>query len=252
MTTQLQWLAERYGFASWKDASTPKPGQEESFLWQFALFGREIAGWTAHRVQRTALSNTVRANFSIWRPASGDASSLLAVDVFELPSRGEARAHLLEVLGEFQGPLLARREDVGAIAFASGDAALIFTRANLVLVIRSVERVLAPVPAVARALDQYLLTRPTPTPGVGPEIRAFRSATEKASRGSPAPLVVEAIESQERPIWYKVFATGGEVRVEGGQLVYVAAATGLQQLTLFAIGADGSATAQRLTLDVVD
>ena len=252
MATQLEWLAERYDFASWRDVPARASRQEEPFIWHFALFGREIVGWTAHRIQRVTLPSGVSANYSIWRPNTGETNSLLAVDAFELTSREEARAYLLELLGEFQGPPLSRRDAPGAVAFATDDTALVFVRANVVFFVRSAERVPAPVGAVARQLDLYLSARPTAGATGTQEVRALRTGPERPALGKPIPLVAEVVEPDRRAVWYKLFAASGELRVDGDQLVYIAAAAGPQEIAIFAIGPDGGVTTQTLRLDVTD
>src|SRR5262249_13655262 len=118
MTTQLEHLSKLYEFASWRDAPAP---EERLFVWRFRVGGEDVEGWSAHRVQRVELKDVLPAPVSVWRQA-GKSEALLAIDVYEAPSRSAAREQLLRLLGEFQGPALKKRDTPGEVAFAAGDA----------------------------------------------------------------------------------------------------------------------------------
>jgi hypothetical protein len=247
MTTQLEQLNRLYEFDAWRDAQKP---EESLFIWRFQLDGGEIAGWTAHRIQRVELDGVPPANISVWRPAREQPAPLLAIDVYEAQSRAAAREHLLRLLGEFQGPLLQRRDAPGEVAFAAGEAAVLFARANVVAFVRSVERELAPVAAVAAQLDRYIAARPVTVERGAPEISVLSPAKPgPAAPGRPVALTLEVREPDRQRAWFKLFSRSGDFRMEQGRPAYIAAGAGPHEITVYAIGAAGAASSQVLRLE---
>src|SRR6266516_8032491 len=117
MTSEREHRSRRYDFASWQQAGKQ---DEYLFIWRFRLSGREVNGWVSHRLQSVESEATPPAIISVWRPARESAASLISIDIYETESRDAARAHLLVLLGEFQGPPLKRLDAPGAVAFSPG------------------------------------------------------------------------------------------------------------------------------------
>lgn len=249
MSEPANRLRKEYDFDSWREG---RAQDERLFAWQFRLFGHELEGWGAARIQQVTAPPAPPANLSVWRPERGAEQQLLAVDIYEAPFSAAAREQLLIVLGEFEGPQLERRNGPGEVAFGVGEAALLFARSNLVVLVRSVERMPVPVTPIAAQLDRYLTARPSASEAAGPEIRAFRALTAGPARpGQPVRLVVETSDRRKREghVWYKFFSATGEIRLEDGQPVYVATGPGKHEIVLAAIDSDGNVTARALQLD---
>jgi hypothetical protein len=250
-TSALESLRERHDYDAWRGANRLS---EDLFVWRFFLAGQELPGWQAHRIQLLEAEGWPRSVHSIWkRPGAGDtaasARELLGLDVYECDSRAAAHDALLRALGELQSTNVVRdRQDVvGDVSFrVPGDAAVLFARANVVVLVRSagVEIVAAPEPA--RQLDADLARKspasPAPAGGpasVVPQIRRFESASRTARVGAPVSLDVEVDDPLGRPVWFKLFARGGEVWLADGRLSYQAAEAGTREIELFAVNANG-------------
>ncbi len=251
MTQLPAHLRERYAFESWAQA---RPS-EKLFVWRFRIFGAELPDWSLVRAQQVA-TKEARVNLSIWRPTEGgptflgDQSTLLAIDVYESPSADAAREQLLRLLGEFQGPPLERQPALGEVAFGVEHSALLFGRGNLTVLVRNAERLSTPIVDAAGAFDRHLGARPEVTTGRGPRLVAFRAVEEGGvAPGKPLPLMVTAEAPRQEHVWFKFFSDTGEIRLLEDTPAYVGAAAGPHRVQLFAIDANGYATAESLQLE---
>jgi hypothetical protein len=139
-------LIQRHGLDRWEESAT--------VLRKIELTGVEIPGWRMVRSERTG--DTVD---SLWTQSD---DQLLRVVVVEAAARAAAREALLEWLGEFESPLLARRPMglAGDAAFAMpGESAVVFTRGNVVVVMRNAGPKVQGLGPAAAGLDQALLRR---------------------------------------------------------------------------------------------
>jgi|SRR5712664_372281 len=247
MTTQREHIRQLYEFASWRQAGAQ---DEYQFIWRFRLSGNELSGWIPHRIQAVQFEDAPPAVLSVWRPDTGGPGSLISVDVFETESRDAARAYLLVLLGEFQGPPLERQNGPGAVAFAAGSSAILFARENLVVFARSVERIPVPVGEVAAQLDRHLTARPDAVEKGGPAILTLRPVGPLPREpGRTVQLVLEAEPSMIHPVWFKVLSRTGDFRLEQQRLAYVPLGPGPHELTVFAISDIGVATRRTVRLE---
>jgi hypothetical protein len=231
----LEPLRQRYSFADWAGQSSLP---ESLVVIGFFLGASELPDWQRYRVERFDGAQTRRTQ-STWTRAEG-ADELLRVDLLECPSRTVAHEALLHAIGEFQSAALARQQiGVGDIAFGNGDFAVVFARGNLVAMLRSAGRRLVPVVGVSRELDQRLTSRAAESRGVAPSIGRFEPESDEVAVGQPVPLRLEAADPLGRPVWFKVFAAGGDLRIEDGTPVYQADTPGSHQLTAFAVNENG-------------
>lgn len=251
----LAQLQERYSFDEWKGRSTL---QENLFVWKFFLTGSEIPGWRPHRIQFVQPDGFPPSIQSIWtqandKNADDTGSKLLRVDAYECASRSAAHEFLTELLGEFQSPEIKRDDQtsVGDVAFTSdGGYNVLFARANMVLLVQNAERELVPVADVAGGLDAELTRRPSPDDhAVVPLFERVVVAAE-AKTGQRVPIVLEASDPLDRPLWFKFFTTLGEVVLDGGQPLYTAADSGQDQLTVYAINENRGAASQTVEIRV--
>ncbi len=252
MDTELRDnLERRHAYESWQNRNALS---ENLFVWRFFLSGNEIPGWQAHRIQAVEAAGWPPGIQSIWHQPPAETETLLRVDVFECASRADAHAFLIQLLGEFQSPLIGRRTEgaIGDVAFSHpGDAGLLFARANLVLLIQNAGRELVAVDDVARRIDSELIIRPDRREvRVVPEIRRFEVAAAQGAAREGVLLEVEAADPLDRPLWYKFFSPSGEVLLAEGRLIYRAAASGPQEVTVYALNANGGAARQTVQFDV--
>jgi hypothetical protein len=154
----IELLKQRHDFTNWSGT-----GQSAAAPIRDVQLGpADVGGWTVVRSQRKAGMEPPRSD-SFLRPADSkptERGPLVRVEIFELPTVEAARAHLLAMLAEFQSAEFGRRTDLalGDVVFGF-DTALLFARANLVVLVRNAERHTVVVVPVAQAVDAALLRR---------------------------------------------------------------------------------------------
>lgn len=239
MQLQSDWLQERYDFASWRDVRATEPSLVGI---GFRLTGAELPGWRLHRARTVRVAGAAPAVLSIWRPA-GAGQGLLSVDVYESSTAESARAQLLRLLGEFQGPNLERLPSVGEVAFRAGTGAIAFVRGNYTVQVRSVEREPVDVAAVAERLDQHLLATPERSGSdTGPLRGASAPAGMAPAPGQRIPIDIDVEPRDEGDVWIRIFARSGRIHVEGGRAWYIAGPAGPEDIAIAAVDPSGAAS----------
>jgi hypothetical protein len=148
-------LQKRFNFETWKAA--PRGSAEISTAGLFDV-GSELATWTVRRADRVNVPGARLAHRSMWQQARS-ADVLLRLDLVEAASAAAARELLLELLGQFQSPQIQRLADppAGELAFgAPGDTVILFSRGNVVAMVRNAGRQVVPVMDFARLVDARL------------------------------------------------------------------------------------------------
>lgn len=228
-------LARQFGFDQW---SQRQGAQDEGlFVWRFAPAGTELSGWRMHRAERSApaaaragtaaaagdgAATDAPGTHSLWVEGKEGGGSMLRVDTYECASRADARTRLLALLGQHQGAAIFQesRDAAGEVAFtAPGGHAQLFARGNLVVQVRNASRQLVAVDAPARELDALLRARPEPAEAEALGMRAGDLAPDDLPALGRR-IQAEADEPGQPPVWFKFFATGGEVVLEGGVPVF--------------------------------
>lgn len=273
-------LKQRFQFDQWGGRSAPLPGQPQggaaAFTMKAALDTAEAAavtagmrslfvegytappdalpGWRLARWRRLpSRAGTVHRD-ALWQDAGGDPETALRLEVYECPSREAAHELVIELLANFQSPLIERRQEppVGDVAFAApGDTALLFARGNVVMVLANAGRNLVPVSGLAVRLDEDLASPPPAPAGTAATaaIQRFEAAATVTAAGAPAPLRLEPATGAEGVGW-KLFCSSGEVVREGDHLAFHATEPGPAHLVAFSLRPDGTRAASR-SLDLV-
>jgi hypothetical protein len=263
----FDFLKQTYDYEDWAGRNKLA---ESLFIWEYALVEDELPGWQIHHAQSlppppaSLLPETarmhgapaagwLRAIQSIWSPPGGG-DSLLNIDIYECASRRSGHELLTRLLGEFQSPAGSLQEQtaIGDVAFADPrDAVMLFARANLVILLRNAGRDLVPASELAARFDQEFTSKPEAADEpAAPEIRRFQTLEKEIQVGRDASLELEALARTEQPVWYKLFASSGEIRAEQERLIYEPAESGTQEITIYAIGADRHAARETLQLNV--
>lgn len=154
----LEQLRARYAFQEWQTGERDDVAQELD-----AFRGRELPGWTLVRTSRRTDPDGVPVLRGIWSRGSAAEDRVLDVEVWQLTSPATARAFLLSVLGDMQGPLASRMDNAGPgdVAFRlGGDSLVAFARGRVVARLRNAGRQVAPVAEEAAALDAWLQQKP--------------------------------------------------------------------------------------------
>lgn len=242
---RLELLKRLHSYETWVDRS---PLPESLHILGFFLTSDDMPGWQRNR-RELFESEQVRRTQSIWSRRE-HVDELLRVDLLECPSRTAAHELLLDTIGEFQSAAVSRQEvGLGDVAFGNGEFALVFARGNLVVMFRNAGRELVSVVDDARHLDEQLTSRPTAGHGVTPSIIRFELSVREAKVGEPVTIEMEAADPLGRPVWFKVFAAGGQLHAEGGGLIYEPNVSGSHRLTAFAVNENGGVATR--TADVL-
>jgi hypothetical protein len=238
MQAQSDWLEARYDFVEWRDVRAAEPGLVGI---GFRFRGDELAGWQLHRTRNVRVAGLPPATYSIWTPAEGG-SALVAVDVWECATAEFARAQLLRLLAEFQGPQLERIPSPGDVAFSFGSAAMLFARGNYAVQVRSVEREPVDAGPLAERFDRGLLTAPdTAVSGAGPLLGVSTSLSGPIRPGQRVPLDLD-IDRTAGPVWIRLFTRAGRIRIEGGRPWYFAGPDGPADVAVVAVAESGAAS----------
>jgi hypothetical protein len=251
MSADQDDFRKRHAYESWRGLNSLS---ENLFIWNFFLSGNEFSGWRAHRIQKVApkkLATTEAGGQpltrSIWKQSSQEPGKLLSVDTIECASRASAHETLLRMLGDFQGPVIERREQLsfGDVAFsAPGDTLVLFARGNLVILLRNSGSELMSMSPIASQFDSTLISKEGAGEGTATEIQRFSPSTEGYRIGERIPLGVGISDRLNDSQWYKLFSSPGEVLLEKGVLVYEYKEEGPQEIIITVVNA-GRANANR-------
>jgi hypothetical protein len=235
----MEGLAEfraRYGFDRWRE---PPPRGEALFIWRFTLGGQELSGHRPLRIDTVELPDEPPTIQSLWGPDGDDSDrTLLRVDVHEASSVTEARALLLRTLAQFQSPLIERISDgPGDIAFGPGGyRALVFARANMVVVALNAGDELRSVEPPARELDRLLREGPdADRSSVRPTIRPTEVEPESVTGRRQVRLRPDAEDPLGRHIWFRFSTKDGAFSAEDDSVLFIPEEEGAQAIEIAAV-----------------
>lgn len=242
---------QHHSYEEWRGINTMK---ENLFIWKFFLAGNEFPQWKAHRIRPVEAPGWPPAIQSLWRQEEGGEDTLMRVDTYECFSRTAAHEFLVRLLGEFQSPDVVRQKEnlAGDVAFAGpGGGMLLFSRANLVVLMRNAGRDIVEVAETAARFDKDLYSpQKAEKAKVVPEIRSFRTPSKVFKINDSIPLELDASDPLERPLWYKFYSGQGEVFLEEGRLLYRSDIAGSNKIEVSAINANRGVASVELTFDV--
>ena len=176
----------------------------------------------------------------------------MRLDIDLCRSERAARFFLLQRLGQFDSPLLQRREelDVGDVVFTEPEAgSVLFARGNLVVLLRNAGRGAVEFIQLARRFDYQVTSKPGGE-HIG-DMDNFSIPDGKLFVGKPVPLESRDAGFMAMNQSFKFFATGGYVRLREGRIAYVATSAGEQRITIFAVDSTGNILRQQLKAEVL-
>lgn len=243
MTQHASDLIRWFDFERWP---RPAAGDVKFFIWRLAIGPQLLSDWQPARVQEEPLPPDCRYTTSLWKPKAGE--GLVRLDVYEEPSRQAAEVRLLDVLANFQSPLVRRDADAKYPLFRYGDdTTLAFTRGNLTFVAANAERQIVSLKKIVADIDRLFWVGPEkPAAAVVPFLKLAEPAHFRAKVA--VPLTLEA--DYPLPCWYRIETKLGEVHRDDSRLMYEAASEGAETLHITAIGTDGHATRVERTVTV--
>jgi hypothetical protein len=183
---------------------------------------------------------------SIWQQSNEETEKLLSIDIVECPSRAAAHEVLLQMLGEFQGAVVTRKEQsaFGDVTFtAPRESMVLFARANLAIMVRNAGRALVPVTGIADQIDAVLTTKDMAGAAIRIELK-----TEGYKVGQHIPMGVAPDRSQDRQ-WYKFFSSPGEILLEKRMLVYEYSSEEPPEITVLVVSPHRDATNQNMIFE---
>lgn len=247
----LDPLKERYDYKEWYGRNTL---DESLLIWNYTFTGDEFSDWKLSRSQEIQTPGWPPAIQTLWQSVKEEAGALMSITLYQAGARSEAHEFLVQLLGEFQFPNLARLEpgQPGDVAFTPpGETTALFARANLVILMQNGGADIVPMVPLAIRLDKILSRCPEPVEKqVKPKIQHFSSPTEDLKSGVAVPLDFEVVDPLGRPIWYMIFSSSGEFRLESGKLEYLPTRVGSHRLRLCAINPNRGAAQEELTINV--
>jgi hypothetical protein len=233
----IEGAGRRHGFDAWRGRS--RLGFE-LFIWRYALRGDELPGWSVERLRPIRAPGWPPMYQAIWRaPRAGGA---VQVTTFECPSRSSAHMFLLRTLANVQSPLVARRDElpVGDIAFTDrAETAVLFARANLVVLGRVVGGTPRPVVGAVQQIDAGLIEAPPEAATRAMALLRFTPTDEHedvARLTLPVAATAAALRAAPMPM-YKFYSPSGEVYREDDAILYRAASPGDQVVRVYEVHA---------------
>lgn len=255
---RLEKLRQRFAFAQWAGINKLR---RNLFIWKYKMSQKDLPSWIPVRVQRLSLPEEQRLTTSIWK-RSDNPLALLGIDVYECESREAAHDLILAILDNFQSPLVEYNPNSPAGDVAFSDATgnwILFSRANLIVIIRNAGPSIEPVSSAASSLDNALSSEPpvAAAPAVGARPAAFGAPatprvsmkSKKASVGSRIRLQVETPEVLEDAAYFKIFSKSGDVYAKENSLYYRPEKAEEQDVVLYTVGPESIASSQVLRVD---
>jgi hypothetical protein len=152
---RLEMVKRRYDYEKWKQKA------EGGFVHVKDLFGEKLLAW---RVKSTrtiprAIPGTILQSF--WE-SGGSSESILRIDAYESHSADAVDDTLLQLLSQFQLPGMQYHDEAGFgdVVFSSGtNLVILFSRANLVFLMRNVGNLPVEILEEARFIDELVSER---------------------------------------------------------------------------------------------
>lgn len=210
-----EMLREKFGADAWL---RPEPLDTHVFAVKYKLF--EVNGLRPHNRQTydTPADYQLPIDEAQKRPLPTtewtflDGGTLFVLTAYECESRPAARAHVLRLLGSFQGPTVERVAIGGEIAFAvpHGWSALM-QRGNLVFFAYNGTEALKSVAPILQTIDESLVTETSFIDKIDVHVGPLEPEGQ-------VPLRLPPLADDE---WVHIVARGGEMRsVDGGDLFF--------------------------------
>ena len=186
---------------------------QELFVFAFALAGDELTGWTSEQIRCLSVPGWPPAVHSVW---SRGEDGRLVVDIFECASRLAAHDLAIEALEQFKYALIERAKvPLGDVAFAaSNQGAIVFARANLLVILRHAAHQPDSVFGAAFELDNLVSSKPSAR-GVALDLGHLDARFETADVAA-----LELPPDRGPGEWVKLFSRTGEIFAEDHRLLY--------------------------------
>lgn len=228
------------------------------FVWNFFMRGEEVPGWTLLKTIPEQNHDDKRLLSYMWQDTADDQEVLIKIDIAQASSWSHAQQALWEMLGEYQTLELqeaASRKfefgDVAYIGFGDMIQSAIFTRANMIVRIRSVGAKDVSVINMAKKLDGLFVTKSQfSEKNVIPEIEKFSSDITVVKTNQSVPLDIKATDPLGRSLWYKFMTDHGEIFSEDQKISFLSKTQGQPEISLLAVNENGFSAGATLSIKV--
>ncbi len=244
-------LAKQYAYERW---ASPTQAERTIFIHKFFLWGNEFGDdWITQRLNSSMIGNEV--NYTRADSQHSHDPFSFRIEIYETASAQIARSRLLELLSEFTvGPLNQQKGSESVhIAFATRDGqVVVYAFANMAVKLarhaqRGESNVNMLVP-VQRFTSIFAEKSHRADKVRQPQIVQFQTPMPRMKPGIAVPLDIRVIDPLNRPVWYRLTSTNGEVTSHGERLMYTPFTTGRQSIALVVTNADGFTSQRELRL----
>jgi len=243
---KLASIKKQYNFKEWQNYNQL---EETLFIDGFFLDVEAFPEWRIQVLNEIGAEATGPGFIhSIWR-IPGSLNRAVRVDFYECPSRLSAQEFALQLLvsSHVGTSTIHQFSEVGDIAFQwSGAKNILFTRANMVVLIAMADRLEVPVVALSNQIDDHLCYKPAETNPVKKASTDTKksAAGDLTNQGVPITLHPDlsnnfsvdekAGGSLEYPgrVFFKFFSKTGDVTIENGHHIYRATKEGSHRITV--------------------
>ena len=149
---QRRFLRKKYDARSW-----PRVGSRAILRKSLDIHDLEIPNARLVKMKRTDRKKGSEVE-SIWQ-IDGDPECLIKIEVFSCTSTDATHRHLLNLLGTIQSGDVIRETDrnrIGDVAFSLHDTLHIFTRENVVVLLRNAGRHVASIRRISERVDAFI------------------------------------------------------------------------------------------------
>ncbi len=211
-----------YNIKKWEEAST-----KNLFVWKFFLGGNEVPEWKLTEVRTTEGFKEGIAKEYYWENKE-QKEEAIKIDIIECYSWQKAEEMLMNIVNNHMAPRLAETKigDTSYTGFGDVLQHIIFVRANMVVVLKSIGKKDISVKEFSAILDELFYSKPIASEkGVLPAIASFSIADRHVNitEKNAFKLEVTATDPLERPLWYKFFADNGEFLSTEGEIYFIPA-----------------------------
>lgn len=250
-TDVLCFLKTRYEYSEWRRRAAVSTGL---FFAGSPLTKNVLRHWTF--IYRPELVLTARWPPTVNVLAKTDLNYKTHLIRFDLDicfSTVSALYFLLRRVASFQSPTLELRKDlpIGDVVLVDTESgAILFSRANLVVLIRNASNGITDLINLAKMFDDDITRHPAQGGKTIGVLDRFYLRNSTINIDEREPLRVHAVMENDTHQFYKFFASSGCIRRQRNALVYCPGSSGLQQLSVFDYQSDGTILGQQINIDV--
>jgi hypothetical protein len=214
-------MNDQYDINKWKGLAT-----KNLFIGDYFIDKKTSAGWYLYEKNvSTKTSDYLLTEYYLQHLINKDEA--IKIDIHECASWDQAHALLSQYLQVHMAQELPRTRqqkerlgDVDYAGFGDMEQHILFTRANMLVVLNTIGHNDVSVRAMADAIDTDFYLRPLQEEGTLSAVINFSFSINKTDEENILELQLSIQDNLQRPLWYKLFAAGGEFYKRNDQLFF--------------------------------